>query len=721
MILRLGLMLLYKKKVMKIKEIVLNNYRLYKGMNSVSFPTDNDRNLFLITGENGFGKTTFLHSLIWCLYGRLMVDVDETFRKEISSAGGYNTFLKNNLNEACKQKLFSENLELPLRKIKTTGYQHDVEYLKELSQYYVSLEFTNVHIPSIPCKSLKVKRYYDIILEDERVEILIDDLPNELSREIGYDLFINDFILNKDIARFFFFDSEKIVSLAESNTLEEKRKLSSAYNEVLGVKKYEDLKKNLDNLRIRFRKRSNDLETRNKLKNLLVIQKDFENTIEKNELATLDYNEELSSLKMKDEQLQIQLLREGDSITIEELKSQESLLQTTREKNDECKQKLKSFLEYAPFAISGKLLQDTKKQLERDFKIIEYEYNLRSKNKLLRNISIELKEVFDETNLPEENKKNLIKSFDKIISKYQKDVTDQVPLLNIDKDEIDEFISVYSYLTSTYRIEFEHLADDYLKNKQILNRTARNIANMHNRENDAVIKKIRQKKNEIEKEIQDVEKKIRKLHEDKGYINNNLAATKRQISELNKKVSLDDSDAQKDQLVETLISELNTFLITLKNEKKLSLESRIKSILNKLMHKSDFIGYVDVSINEDLIDINLFTSEGTLINKEMLSMGEQQLYATSLLKALVEESGIQFPVFIDSPLQKFDKSHSKKIISEFYPTISKQVVLFPLLHKELTETELEFMKPLVKATYKLQNKNLCSYIQQVDINDLMKD
>ena len=126
-------------------------------------------------------------------------------------------------------------------------------------------------------------------------------------------------------------------------------------------------------------------------------------------------------------------------------------------------------------------------------------------------------------------------------------------------------------------------------------------------------------------------------------------------------------------------------------------------------------------VADDVIDINLYTKGGNLIKKESLSKGEQQLYATSLLKALVEESGIQFPVFIDSPLQKFDKSHSNKIITEFYPTVSKQVVLFPLLHKELTKNELETMKPFVHSAYLLKNENSYSYLQQVDINNLMKE
>ena len=49
------------------------------------------------------------------------------------------------------------------------------------------------------------------------------------------------------------------------------------------------------------------------------------------------------------------------------------------------------------------------------------------------------------------------------------------------------------------------------------------------------------------------------------------------------------------------------------------------------MHKTDFISDVDVTINNDLIDINLLDVNGNVINKELLSKGEQQLYATSLL------------------------------------------------------------------------------------------
>lgn len=705
---------------MKIKSIELYNYRLYKGKNKIVFNNGNDKNLFLISGENGFGKTTFLHSLLWCLYGRLMSDIDDTFRKEMFN-GAYNKTLKSNLNNICSQQLKENVTSSLVSQIKKNGYSIETEYIKEYSHYSVSLEFVNVQIPSIPCQSIQVTRAYDIILEEETVDILIDGIPNELTKEIGHEIFINDFILNKDIARFFFFDSEKIVSLAETNTTEEKRKLGSAYNQVLGVKKYEDLKKNLENLRLRFRRKSSDIESRNRLLELVTRQKSLSDSIEKQEQDTINSDSELLLLKKEDENLQVQLLREGNGTTLEEFNRQEALLEVTRNKDANYKQQLKQFLEYAPFAIAGNLLQQTKIQLEHDFNIMQSQSDIRNQNFLLSNIAAEMQNTFKNVSLPANVQTQLINSFHSIIAKYQNHSTDETPLLAVSKEDFDEFLAVYSNITTTYKVEFEHLTDDYRKNKLIMERTARNLSNIHSQENDSVIKNIRLKKNDIERKIAELEQKIRLQHEERGAINKDLAVLSRQISELSKKVSLDDSDSKKDKIAEQLISELNTFLVSLKKEKKNSLERRIKITMNNLMHKTDFISKVDIAVDDDILDINLYSKNNTLIKKESLSKGEQQLYATSLLKALVEESGIQFPVFIDSPLQKFDKSHANKIITEFYPTVSKQVILFPLLHKELTETELETMKPFVHSAFLLKNENSYSYIQKVDINNLMNE
>ena len=213
---------------MVIKNITLYNYRLYYGKNSIDFNVKDNRNLFIITGENGFGKTTFLHSLIWCLYGKNASEVDEdSYRETLNSS--YVKIQKSNLNVIAQEKLKLVSDETK-KDIAKKGY-NGFEEIKSYSTYYVSMEFAEVMIPSVPCKSLKIIRSYDSITSKEETKILIDGRPSELTEDMGADIFINDFTLSRDIARFFFFDSERIVSLAETTTKSNRQRLSSAYNE----------------------------------------------------------------------------------------------------------------------------------------------------------------------------------------------------------------------------------------------------------------------------------------------------------------------------------------------------------------------------------------------------------------------------------------------------------------------------------------------------------
>lgn len=703
---------------MIIKSITLANYRLYEGRNIIRFKQDDDKPIFLISGENGFGKTTFLHSLIWCLYGRLITEVEAEVRRDIANSG-YNAFLKNNLNNNVRAKL--EALDASKKDaIKRRGYSSDNEELKYITTYYVAIEFEDVIIPSLPCTSLKVVRSYDMVTEKENLDILIDGIKNELTATIGPEVFINDFILNKDIARFFFFDSEQIVALAETNTSTEKRRLCSAYNEVLGVRKYEDLKKNLENVRLRFRKKSSDVASREKLVSMLNKQEELEKQVADKRHDLLVLESELQQLRSEDENIQLQLMREGNDATSTEIVRIEKLIETTKKKDEEYKRQLRQFIDYAPFAITGRLLKDTRDQIEYDFRLREAKNDQLSRNLVVSQITSDLMLMFEHSTISSQEKTELIIQVQDVLEKYKHNVTDENVLLSVTEQDYEEFLAIYNNLTTTYKSEFEHLAEDYRKNKLVLERNSRRLSNIQSKEKDELIKSIRVRKNQMEKSIAQKDAEIRLMHESIGEMSQELATINKQISELSKKVSLDDSDVKKDAVAEKLIGELSTFLVSLKQEKKYSLERRIKTTLNMLMHKEDFIGRVEVVIDGEDMDINLYSIDGKVINKDVLSKGEQQLYATSILKALVDESGIQFPVFIDSPLQKFDKSHATKIITEFYPQISKQVVLFPLLYKELTAEEYIVMKPLVKATYMIKNDVTRSYFEEVPVNEFIK-
>lgn len=702
---------------MLIESITLNNYRLYEGENVIQFHFDEAKNVHLICGENGFGKTTLLHSLLWCLFGRFVGDVPVSGQETNSS---YAAMQKEILNQNAAKRFEEKATPEIVALIKKNGYTNDYEEIKKDSVYSVAICFAEVGIPSIPCQKIVVARSYDSLLQKEDVEILIDGVKNELTDEIGPEVFINDFILNRDIAKLFFFDSEEIVSLADTGTIAERRKLSKAYEEVLGIRKYEELRSNLEGLRLRYRKKSKDIGLKDELEKLEAEREGVSNELTKLSDSLTEIETTLTNLREQDGQLQLQLSREGNSVKTEELQRVKAVIEKCKKDDIEMKSALKQFIDYAPFAISGQLFARAYELAKADHEAIANNNTATAQNSVLDALSKEMKGLLDKMPVNKDSKKDAHTQLEAIIEKYRGRACDRDIQVTLTDDEFAEVEAVYNSLTTTYRIEFEALAEAYRKNKITLERNVKRLSNIQSKESDEVIKGLRDNKNKIEAEIKANEEKQRLGHIRTGELQLTIESYDKKIKELSRKISVDDADEAKDKLASELITELDTFLLSLKKNKKSSLELRIKNTLNTLMHKEDFISHVEVELDSDTMDINLFSSDGNVINKNMLSKGEKQLYATSILKALVDESGIQFPVFIDSPLQKFDKSHSSKIISEFYPSISKQVILFPLLHKELTETEYKTLQPFVESATLIVNDTSKSYFEAANVKSLMQ-
>ena len=704
---------------MFIDSIILNNFRAYKGINQTSFQK-NEKNVFVIAGNNGFGKTTFLTSLVWCLYGKLMVDVDEKFRKDINDAQGYKNFAKANLNKECAQRIDSLDLSIDNKKvISKKGYIEPFENINSDSQYSVELHIRDVFIPAVPCSEILIKRTFDYLLESETVEVLIDGQINELAKEVGYDIFINDFILSKNIATFFLFDAEKIVNLAEIKSLEEKRKLSSAYSEVLGIRKYEDIRKNLENLRIKFRKKAGSIISQNRLEKLTADIKKIEENISKNETDAVELDGQISVLRAEKDSLQEKLIREGNAISIEELARLKDVVKALKEKDNMLKAQFKDMMEIAPFVISGKLLcmvqeQSDKEQVSKS-KLVNSETLVTAMRSAQRAILVGAAGLLSE----KQNKMLeaiIEQSFRNSITEYAPDnADDEVKiLLDFTPPEHNELKALVDNIRYSYSVSFKQLVKDIKNNSIILQKTQRKISLAEYDDENPQIKEVRTRKAEVERKLSDLETTSRSMAETKGLLMRDYSIKKKQLSECVKLVKVDDLDKEKDLIAERLIRELTVFLTQLKEKRKFSLEAKIKNEIGILMHKDDFISDVSIDIMDDIIEINLLDNEGKIINKDKLSKGEQQLYATSILKALVDESGISFPVFIDSPLQKFDSIHSKNIISKFYPSVSKQVVIFPLLGKELSTTEYEYLLPNVSKSFIILNENGRSSFKEVD-------
>ncbi len=685
---------------MKIDYIKLNNFKIYKGSNTVSLQNKQNGNISLIAGKNGFGKTTFLTSLIWSFYGNQMALVEDKYKKDIKSVGGYEKFLKSLINKTVLNEF--EN-----------GKTNN-------ATFFVEICLVDVLIPAIPCNQVIIRRSFDYKLNQESLSILIDGFENELTKDVGYEIFINDFILPREIAKFFFFDAEKIVTLAEAKSKNELKSLSKAYSEVLGIKKYEDLKLSLNALLTKLRRSGVSDLNKDKLNALIQIDNQLSKKIDSIDNQLIVIEKDISANKSKLDNIQEKLIREGNEITLDELKKLKQEQSNYKYLQQSAKSSLKKLLDIIPLVIAGddldKLIDQIK--LESEVKSSQLSNNLliNEINSFSNDLLNEIKKKQIDTTLTSEIKETI----DILVNQR----TTNAPISNsqiiLDYDDLKSrnILSIHKYIRESFKLQFNSIIKEEKNARSHLTRVTNKIKQAEARKNNPQAKGLRSQTLLLNDNVDSLILQKGKFLEELDSLKLEKTTNLKVLSEYEKNFNLIETDKKKYDVTVNLLNKLNVLISRIKEDKKYSLQKSILAGLDKLLHKDDFIANVNVRIEDDVMDIDLLDSNELIINKEDLSKGEQQLYATALLKALVDESGINFPVFIDSPLQKFDKEHSSNVISQFYPSISDQVVLFPLLEKELSFDEYTKLKKNLNRVYLLENNSNFSSLNECEIDNL---
>jgi DNA sulfur modification protein DndD len=670
---------------MTIKEIELHNFRIYKGENIINLSTEGERNILVLSGRNGFGKTTFLMSMVWCLYGKNMQEVDDLYKKEIADQGGYSKYISNSVNRLARTE--------------------------EDYNFHVLIKFVDVNIPEVPCKEIVVKRSYNAKTSiTEEVEVLIDGYPSELAKEVGPEIFIREFIMPIEIAKFFFFDAEKIVNLAEVNTAEQRKNLSRAYSEVLGIKKYEDIKNELENLQLKLRQESASAKEKGYLKQLQIEVETCEERIKENYRLIGEQREKKNEKNKESRDIQEKLIKAGSLITVDELQKlleQEEALTLLQ---NELQNELKDSYDIIPFAIAGEKFLDVTRQLENEANFKAAQFKDENVNDVTNKILTDL------LNTPKPEKLAIdhqvhefyANTFKSLIRKHFFSDTPSLPedfkvIHEFSDSEKNELLTVLSNIRLSFRESFKRINGDYNQTKNELNAIRKRIKDAEANQENPIISEYRKHKDVLDKEVIRIEDTISSFDREIGEFTNEKTQKGKLIEALSRKLKVSENNVEKDAIITRNISNLKDFITKFKAKKKESLEEQILKGLNTLLHKKGFIRKVEVEIIGDDIDIVLKNGRNEEIKKESLSKGEQQMYATALLRGLVEESDIQFPVFIDSPMQKFDEQHAENIIKYFYPNISEQVVIFPLINKELTEREFNILSKHIAQTILINN------------------
>ena len=314
-----------------------------------------------------------------------------------------------------------------------------------------------------------------------------------------------------------------------------------------------------------------------------------------------------------------------------------------------------------------------------------------------------------------EEKERLVHQTATILSEYQVDPINEPVLLNVDKDAYHQAESFSNMLYTTFQGEFKTMLEEYKRNKQQIDKLNKILHRADEEEGSDRIVKLKEQLSKIEQNIIDADNQALELSTLKAAKSQEKEKLQTQYDKYHASMMVREKIKEKSELISVLINEISDYLSKIRPLKNKSIETRVKRIFNSLMHKNDFVDKILLETEDSDFEVRLYKADNE-IQKKSLSKGEQQLYASALLMALVEETGIEFPVFIDSPLQKFDKKHAERIITDFYPKVSSQVVLLPIADKELTPEEETLMEPNVRGRYCIINDGMHSSIKKICSN-----
>lgn len=102
---------------------------------------------------------------------------------------------------------------------------------------------------------------------------------------------------------------------------------------------------------------------------------------------------------------------------------------------------------------------------------------------------------------------------------------------------------------------------------------------------------------------------------------------------------------------------------------------------NRLSRKGELLS--KITIDRESFRVRVVRWDQNELPKERLSAGEKQLLAIAILWSLAQASKRPLPVVVDTPLARLDREHRRRLLTEYLPHVSHQVIVLS------TDTEVD--------------------------------
>ncbi|GAB1450014.1 DNA sulfur modification protein DndD [Draconibacterium sp.] len=680
---------------MKINKILLNNFRQYFGSVSIDLDTTDEKNIVLIGGKNGFGKTNFLMAIVWCFYGQKIVQIDESFKREVQKESNYDKFIKQSLNWNSKEEgnnIFSVEIQIE-------GIDYPANTKVSDNKVSIKRIFNTLKIEETLC------------IQDSSGKELFHDFNDKIS-------FINDYIIPIEAAKFVFFDAEKIASWAELSTKDEGSVLNDALGKLLGLDLYENLKEDFNTYINNLKKEGANTNIKEQIINCEKAVDLNKGKIEDIDLKSALNENEIKETKEKIKDFQNFLnhnsKKETSSINREELYNE---IVSLKEKKEELENRFNELSELIPLAMLGGKIEEVIEQIK-----IQSQFQSDSENNEVIKVKLDkfIEKLFNQPPEPEDGSmtfKNKIFYSQKAqyllnqlfeVKESENQLDFELDLNNADK----ELILKTSLILKQHSKEvFEATISEFNSVQILLTDKEKQLKMIDSDLEDETILEIITLKDEAERKLENIISENGALSNQKDKLMKDNVRLNQQYNVLLQKSSGNQLIKNKISAAKKYINSLQTFIDNQKRKKKEILAITLLEELKKLMHKmqnpnSKFIAdtRIDILPEGKGLKVTILDSDGREIPKESFSTGEKQIYISCLIKAILSESIQNFPIFIDTPLGRLDHEHIENILKNYYPDLSNQVILLAT-NNEITPRRYNSINSKVAKSYLIVNEN----------------
>jgi DNA sulfur modification protein DndD len=640
----------------KLNRLVLQNYSVFEGTCELPLGVRSpEKNVIIIGGKNGAGKTSLLEAIRVCLYGAQGI--------EKRPGREYRAFLQSKINKKALKN--SAN-----------------------AKAYVELHFS--HEDKSKDRTVLVRRTWTANSDEDTLYLEVDG--KELGLERDYWPEFLKLLIPPGVAQFFIFDGEKIQDIAEEERSD--GTIVGGIKSLLGLDAFEHVQSDLEQYS-RQRLRSEATQA---------TQADYKKADAELEAAKQNYSLcESDSAEVEEEgrSLEVKKLELEKRINVDlGSKFQERpKLQKEKESIDEQLKELnEKFLnmcgELLPFAMLAEVGVELEQALDRERKTANWTAAKEATYPQARKLANQLFGEDSEKTNPEltEGQKQALSS--RLLILWESLFVP--PPNDILLETMHEMpTTVEGEARRVLRESRGQVANDL---RGLLDRRER-LANRL-RSLDQELNRIPEgdPNEDLFRELANINQTIGRVNEKRSELEDRMEKYRNEINECERRVSqiaelVDAADNARRQLdlCRKIRLVIQDYLDRLTRKKVSTLAKNVEQMIQKLVRKEDLVSKLEIDPKD--FSVTLYGRDGAKLKKGDLSAGEKEIYAICLLWGLAKTSERELPIVIDTPLSRLDSDHRKAIVQKYYPSAGPQVIIL----STDTEVDKEYYQLLIPS------------------------